>query len=1144
MKKFVFVESRNTFVEFRSADGIEFSRIRDNICSGTVFDPEIRQNFFGLSEVNIPLTPITELLVDEIFQPFTIFQFCAILLWIFDEYVLYATAIFTATAIAMVADIYETRVNENNIRKFAGTPAQILVCRGSSKYTSPCESSSVFCPATLAKRLTPEKSLFLVPGDIIALQHNTLVPADCVLIYGSVTVSEATLTGENIPIIKTSIDWEDANPRRKFYAEDFSSNMLFAGSTIISASSSDLNQHEMRDRCNVHQMEAADCLHDSEVPAFAYVLSTGFCTAYGRTIQAVFFPSAFVNFNFTTDALRFVGVLSVLALIGGTISFAINHSRQIPMKSLVFRFLDLFTVAVPPALPAALNVGTAIALRRMSHKLNISCVEPSRIAAAGRVSVAVFDKTGTLTENDVKISDVLVNECSKNRLKSTAIEEADLIFTDSEPQLIPLSANSESSIFLKRCMGLCHGLSFVGNEVRGDHMDVEMLFHSGWSFTPGLEFQSPENFQLFSSESSGQYLGAKVVKRFQFEGKLRKQTTVIELCEQTTKKGQKTSLITFCKGSPETIFLLCSKSTHPPSCEEAVRSYTAQGFRVIALAGKVLKGMMSSDILSVDRSLLEKEMQLLGIVVLKSYLKPNTKATLAALTMSSCICKMATGDQPLTGLAVAKESNLIDSKNYAKDVVISCNLVTTPPPDLEENNEETPHEFPKFSDPINESEFLQWEFREFEPETGHLIRKQKASNIKYLEFEHDLRCIPMVITGPALRRLRDLWLTFPHTVDDFLHFFVSKKNSGDVVGSISMHIFEFVLRFGVVFSQMAPEDKHQLVSSLRSLPERPLVLMCGDGANDCSALKASDVSVAVSTEGASLSGSFCIQQDISGCLDVIREGRASLVTAFQSFKFIAASSLIQFISAMALNGFGANLTDIQYLVVDLFVVLPLSFLMSSVDTATTITKEHPICSLTSKSVLASVIVSALIAFIVLLSSVLTLVYFPGYVPLDPLRASEDQRSHINTTIFICSVFLYPVASFALSKNEPWRKPWHSSKWYVMAITGSLGFFALAMLFPTSSIARSIDLVPLPPSFEWRLILIVAVGSLSFIFVENYVVLCFESRDSKRDSVKLNIQTCPKRGATSDEKEKSIWSLDCQTTRKNRASSIKSWCSRV
>jgi cation-transporting ATPase 13A2 len=57
---------------------------------------------------------------------------------------------------------------------------------------------------------------------------------------------------------------------------------------------------------------------------------------------------------------------------------------------------------VPPALPAAMTVGTVFAINRLKNK-KIFCISPPRVNVSGRVNLMVFDKTGTLTEDGLQV---------------------------------------------------------------------------------------------------------------------------------------------------------------------------------------------------------------------------------------------------------------------------------------------------------------------------------------------------------------------------------------------------------------------------------------------------------------------------------------------------------------------------------------------------------------------------------------------------------------------------------------------------------------------------------------------------------------------------------------------------------------------
>jgi cation-transporting ATPase 13A3/4/5 len=84
---------------------------------------------------------------------------------------------------------------------------------------------------------------------------------------------------------------------------------------------------------------------------------------------------------------------------------------------------------------------------------------------------------------------------------------------------------------------------------------------------------------------------------------------------------------------------------------------------------------------------------------------------------------------------------------------------------------------------------------------------------------------------------------------------------------------------------MSPDEKHELVERLQSLGYT--VAFCGDGANDSAALAASDVGISLSEQEASLAAPFTSRTpDISCVIDVIKEGRAALVTSFSCFKYM------------------------------------------------------------------------------------------------------------------------------------------------------------------------------------------------------------------------------------------------------------------
>ena len=101
--------------------------------------------------------------------------------------------------------------------------------------------------------------------------------------------------------------------------------------------------------------------------------------------------------------------------------------------------------------------------------------------------------------------------------------------------------------------------------------------------------------------------------------------------------------------------------------------------------------------------------------------------------------------------------------------------------------------------------------------------------------------------------------------------------------------------------------------------------MCGDGANDCGALRAADVGLSLSDAEASIAAPFTSAVATIECAPrIIREGRAALTTSFACFKYISLYCLIQLFTLLVLFYYNTILSNYEFLWVDLFVSMPLA----------------------------------------------------------------------------------------------------------------------------------------------------------------------------------------------------------------------------
>lgn len=286
-------------------------------------------------------------------------------MWYSSEYEIYATCILITSIISVTSELVDLKRNLNNLKKMVDYECPVTVKRINSDGNEYYEEV---------------RSNELVPGDIMLVPEGLKMPCDAIQISGSSIINESMLTGESIPVIKNplpNISHEIYNPEEdKIYT-------LYSGTEVIQNRT----------------------LGGKETSAL--VIKTNFDTMKGSLIKSILFPKP-NRFNFYADSLKFIAVLSIFSLVGFFISLPASL-KYLSNKEVVFKALDLITITVPPALPAAMSAGLVFAMARL-RKDQIYCISPHRINVAGRVKSIVFDKTGTLTEDSLKFGGVSISD--------------------------------------------------------------------------------------------------------------------------------------------------------------------------------------------------------------------------------------------------------------------------------------------------------------------------------------------------------------------------------------------------------------------------------------------------------------------------------------------------------------------------------------------------------------------------------------------------------------------------------------------------------------------------------------------------------------------------------------------------------------
>ena len=1034
------------------------------------------KKIFGICDIDIKINSCGKILFDELTDPFYLFQLYSVILWYCTEYYYYASVIVVLAIISLILSVYGTYKNMKKIQEISRYSCPVKVYRKNEKdeFMEPVEINSAE----------------LVPGDMIEIPEDGLaMPCDVILISGSAIINESMLTGESTPVIKMRMlgnnDIYDTNH------PDYEKYVLFAGTKIV----------QKRKMGNTEPT--------------GIVLNTGFNTFKGNLIAGILYPKKDKD-NFTRDSVKYIIFMGIMTIIGFGISlkFLIVEGEN-SAKEIIERFLDLFTTAVPPSLPACLSIGITYSLSRLSDK-GIFCIQRDRINKAGSVNILVFDKTGTLTEDHLDIKGFVTTKINENKkfefndFNESCEKDSDLIIDHFKKRNKDnKNLNKDLLQYYVECLACCHCLTYVKEKLIGDPIDVRMFESVGWIMKENdntgnnnnsnplvINYIRPkceedvvvpfqDNYNVEEKLKSRYEIA--IVKRFDFSSKLQRMTVIGKNLNENFFK-------VFCKGSPEKIKELCNPSTIPENFDEILNNYTTKGYRVLGMAGKSLI-MNFKQSQTIIREVVERNMLFLGLLIVQNKLKEKTKESLEKYDNADLRMIMATGDNILTAICVSKECNLI-KKNTD---MVSCEIENVNGLDKlkwskidneELNNQDMDMTKRELNESHNETQATLGEeskldlgkhlliktsntlFELYPPENVDTIKLQRNEpHKKKIKSQHKNKLdndentlrlsksysilskkskesyIPrlmineeedpstfckddtfgIAITGPTFERL--------YMINER---YIKKKE--ELLQS-AHEAFRLILKNGRVFARMAPEHKALLVEALKN--EGFTTLMCGDGANDCSALRTAHVGVSLSPEEASIAANFTSNKpDVSCVYELLREGKCSLTTSIQTFKYMMLYSMIQFICVTLMMIYITYLTDFQFLVSDLFIIFPLEWFLAMTKPYSKLTHHYPISGLLSFPVLTSVLIHSGIVFAFQFGGYRILKNHYGWENICDFNDNDSPLPcHENTIYFLISLFQYLGLAIAFFVSKPFRQRIYTN-WLLMIYLAGAYFYSI------------------------------------------------------------------------------------------------------
>ncbi|XP_068097680.1 polyamine-transporting ATPase 13A2 isoform X2 [Hyperolius riggenbachi] len=1008
LRYFVFEGMRYIWTE-RSADFIKVSSRDDGLTCGEIHslksglsqsERDNRKLIYGRNEIDVPVKSYGKLLIEEVLNPFYIFQLFSVTLWFCETYYYYAVCIVLISIISIALSLYETRKQSITLRNMVKMLVNVRVLRATGEEVT-------------------VNSLDLVPGDCILVPlEGLLVPCDAALLTGECMVNESMLTGESVPEMKTPLPSGPTTDNTVYSADAHRRHTLFCGTQIIQAKS----------------------YVDSDV--IAIVIRTGFSTVKGNLISSILHPKP-VFFKFYRDALKFILVLALFAAVGIIYSIVIHILYKDAVSLIILTALDVITIVVPPALPAAMTVGTIYAQNRLKRQ-KIFCISPPRINVSGKLKMMCFDKTGTLTEEGLDVWGVV------------PLQNGNFLPISHEPRTLPDG-------HLLYSLASCHSVTLLHERAIGDLMDLKMVESTGWVLEDGDS--DPHTRELFGTKVLSvikppcldeQPLGPKhtvpvgVLQRFPFSSGLQRMSVIVRF------PGDQPSEL-YMKGAPEMVASLCRSDTVPPDFSAMLRQYTQDGYRVLGFAYKTLPSVRTfEEAQAVTRDSAERDLTFLGFLVMRNVLKPETSPVIYALRKANFRTVMVTGDNMLTAVNVAKNCHIVEPTEKLL-------FVNASPPTY--NSSATLKFIP--SEPT------------MTEDTREGLYQQGGAFLERGQF-----CFAM--NGKSFAALTDY---FP-----------------DILPKVLIH--------AAVFARMSPDQKTQLVRNFQDMDY--CVGMCGDGANDCGALKAADVGISLSDAEASVASPFTSKLDNIECVPiVIREGRCSLETSFEVFKYMAMYSLTQFISVLIMYTVDTNLGDFQFLLIDLVITTTVAILMSRTGPASELGLRRPLGTLISISVLGSIVFHTLLIILVQMISYFLTTSQPWFHPVNVTSMlPHNLPNYENTVIFSISGFQYLTLAVVVCKGYPFRKPLYSNVVYLIVLILLLALMLWITLYPLPFMRNILNLISIDDlNFKLVLVGIAAVNFIAAYLVEmildhgycSFLRRLRRNRESKKIYKRLELQ---------------------------------------
>ncbi|KAK0714425.1 hypothetical protein B0T21DRAFT_297287 [Apiosordaria backusii] len=510
-----------------------------------------------------------------------------------------------------------------------------------------------------------EISVFdIVVGDVMHLSQGDMVPVDGIFINGhGVKCDESSATGESDLLKKVSGEEVYQILERVSRGEEAPHDIEKLDPFILSGSKV------------------------NEGTGTFLVTAVGVNSCYGRTMMSLHTESEDTplqkKLNRLADGIaKFGGGAALLLFVVLFIKFlaSLPGSTDTPDQKgqtflrLFITAVTVVVVAVPEGLPLAVTLALAFATTRMMRDNNLVRVLKA-CETMGNATTVCSDKTGTLTQNKMTVVATTLGKSISFGGTDAPLDDDPSVKTEkSATNTVP---NVPIAEFAQSLSGTVKKLIIQANAVNSTAFEGESEGEKTFiGSKTEVALLTLSRDHLGSAPVQEERSNSNVVQVVPFDSAVKYMATVVKLPDGKFRA--------YVKGASEILLGKCSKVIADASSEElstvemteddremfseTITSYAGQTLRTIGSSYRDFESWPppelagQTELTAAEFDKVHKDMTLLAIFGIKDPLRPSVKKAIEDCKRAHVKVRMVTGDNLLTGRAIAKECGIYNPK--------------------------------------------------------------------------------------------------------------------------------------------------------------------------------------------------------------------------------------------------------------------------------------------------------------------------------------------------------------------------------------------------------------------------------------------------------------------------------------------------